>query len=31
MGDASSKIVGLLPTVVAVGVMERTVKLIKKW
>ena len=32
MADASSKIVGMLPTVVAIGIMERTTRMIsKKW
>jgi len=31
MGDASTKIVGMLPTIVAVGIMDKTVKMVKKW
>ena len=31
MGDASTKIVGLLPKIVAVGVLDKTVKMVKKW
>ena len=31
MGDASSKVIGLIPTVVALGVMDKTVKMVKKW
>lgn len=31
MSDASTKIVGMLPTIVAVGIMDKTVKMVKKW
>lgn len=31
MGNTESKVIGLIPTVLAVGIMDKTVKMVKKW